>query len=138
MFPAVVINYWAVLVAAIAATAIGMLWYGPLFGRQWMSMAGMTQKGMKNMKLKPAQSMTIGFVTTLLMAYVLAHFVAYAKPASWIEGLQTGLWIWLGFLATTMLGMVLWEGKPFKLYVLNTAYYLVSLAVMGAILAAWP
>ena len=30
------INYWAVLVSAIASMAIGSLWYGPLFGKQFM------------------------------------------------------------------------------------------------------
>ncbi|MBI3026774.1 DUF1761 domain-containing protein, partial [Candidatus Woesearchaeota archaeon] len=48
-----------------------------------------------------------------------------------------GFWVWIGFLATTQIGMVLWEGKPIKLYIINTLHYLVVLAVMSAILAVW-
>ena len=77
------------------------------------------------------------FLGALVMAYVLAHFVAF-----WgIEGVggawQIAFWTWLGFIATTMLGSVLWEGKSFKLYALNVFYYLVSLFVMALILTFW-
>lgn len=51
--------------------------------------------------------------------------------------MQAGFWAWLGFVATIMLGMTLWEGKPFRLYLLNAGYQLLNLLVMGAILAAW-
>ena len=53
-------------------------------------------------------------------------------------GMQAGFWVWLGFIATTMIGIVLWEIKPVKLYLLIVAYYLISLLVMGSILALWP
>jgi len=33
-----------------------------------------------------------------------------------------------------MLNKVLWEGKPFKLYLLDAAHYLVVLLAMGSIL----
>ena len=48
-----------------------------------------------------------------------------------------GFWNWLGFVAPVTLGSVLWEGKSPKLWVLNNGYYLVSLIVMGVILALW-
>lgn len=34
-------------------------------------------------------------------------------------------------------GVVLWEGKSWKLWFLNNAYHLVVLTVMGVILALW-
>ena len=37
------INYWAVVVAALSGFAVGALWYGPLFGRQWMAASGVTE-----------------------------------------------------------------------------------------------
>lgn len=42
------------------------------------------------------------------------------------------------FIAPVTLGVVLWEGKPWKLWVLNNGYQLLSLLVMGVILAIWP
>ena len=77
------------------------------------------------------------FLTSLIMAYVLAHFISYVQAKTIADGAVLGFWLWIGFFATTQLGMVLWENKPVKLYVINTLHYLVTLAVMAAILAVW-
>ena len=137
MAPTVDINYFAVLAAAAASFVIGFLWHGPLFGKQWMKLMGVTEKSIKQMKLTPVQAMAGGFIATLLMSYIFAHFIDYAQASTIMEGIVAGLWIWLGFVATIMLNGVLWEGRPFKLYLLNVSYHLVTLAVMGAILAVW-
>lgn len=140
-FEIVTVNYWAVLGAAVASFAVGMLWYGPLFGKKWMAMMGITEKSMKSMKdsciLTPAQSMSIGFVSTLVMAYVLKHVLVYAGAATLAEGLQGAFWVWLGFLTTKALGGVLWENKSWNLYFLNTAHDLVSIAAMATVLVYW-
>lgn len=52
-------------------------------------------------------------------------------------GLQAGWWNWLGFVAPTTVGMVLWEGKPWKLWIITAGFYLLSLLLMGVILGAW-
>ena len=137
MATAVEINYLAVLVAAIASMALGFLWYGPLFGNQWKKLMGFTDKSMKAMKLTPMQAMAGGFISTLVMSYILAHFIDYIQANTIADGAVAGIWIWLGFIATVQLGSVLWEGKPVKLYVINTLHYLAALVVMGGILAVW-
>ena len=131
------INYLAVLVSAIAAMVIGALWYSPLlFGKKWMELMGV-KPDMNNpeMKKKAQRGYVIMFLAVLLMAYVLAHFVDYAGATDWMGGLQLGFWVWLGFNAPVMIGSVLWENKPFSLYLINTGYYLVSFVVMAVILA---
>ena len=131
-------NYWAVLVAALAAMVIGMLWYGPLFGKRWMNLAGLTPKSMKKMKLSPMFAMVLGFVATLVTAYVLSISIGVFKLINLPFALKVAFWLWLGFVAPVQLGVFLWEGKSFKLFVLNTSYNLVSLLAMAAILASWP
>ena len=137
MAPPVEINYLAVLVAAIASMALGFLWYGPLFGNQWKKLMGFTDKSMKAMKMTPMQAMIGGFISTLIMSYILAHFIDYAQAATFADGAVAGTWLWLGFIATVQLGSVLWGGKPVKLYAINTLHYLVALIIMGGILAVW-
>jgi hypothetical protein len=131
-------NFLAVLVAAVVATVVGMLWYGPLFGESWSKLIGMTPEKMAAVK---KQGMTgkyvANFIAALIMAYVLAQSI-YARPfLGFLGGFVLSFWIWLGFIATVALGMVLWEGKPMKLYWINTLYYLVSLCLMSAVLVAW-
>ncbi len=135
--PTIDINYWAVLVAAIVGMAIGAIWYSVLFGKKWMELMNIDSQKMDEMKAKAKWSYVWGFLTLLVTAYVLAHLVDYAEATTWLGGLQAGFWVWLGFVATVMLGGVLWEGKPVKLYLIGAAHELVSLLVMGVILALW-
>lgn len=131
------INYLAVLVAAIANMAVGSLWYGPVFGKMWMKYMGFTHESIKSMPLKPWQAMIGGFVTALLLSYVLAH-VAIAFGAKGVMGaLQLAFYIWLGFTATTLAESFLWEGKPLGLFMLNASRSIVTLAVMSLILVLW-
>jgi hypothetical protein len=131
------INYWAVLGAAVASFVIGMLWYGPLFGKQWMKLAGITPASMKKMKMTPARAMTFGFIATLVTAYVLSNFVNVLGIMTWTAAAQFAFWAWLGLVAPVQFGAYLWEGKPLKLFVLNTAHNLVVLIVMSGIVAVW-
>ncbi len=118
---------------------IGALWYSPfIFGKFWMKLSGFTEKKLNEMKSRGmGKSYFIAFIGVLVMSYVLAHFVDYAEATNVLGGFQAGFWVWLGFIATTMMSPVLWEGKPVKLYLLNVLHYLVALLVMGAILAVW-
>ena len=138
MLPQASINYLAVLAAAVVSIILGFLWYGPLFGKQWMQLMGITNKQMKEAGQKGmSKTYSIMVVSTLLTSYILAHFVDYMQASSMIDGIMLGFWIWLGFIATVQIGSVLWEQKPVKLYFINTLHTLVNLAVMGAILAVW-
>ena len=140
--PAVPINYLAVIVAAIANMVIGFLWYGPIFGKQWRALMGMTNADMEAAKAKGmGKSYALMFVGALVMSYVLAHTLvfasAYLNATGISAGLMTGFWNWIGFIAPVTIGMVLWDGKPWKLYILTNGYWLVALLVAGVILALW-
>lgn len=129
------VNNMAVLVAGVAGFIIGWLWYAPfLFGKAWARMMGMGQDAMKG---GMAKGIIGGLIASIVMAYVLAYLIVLAGAVSTGMVLQLAFWIWLGFLATAMLGMVLWEKKPIGLYLINVFHYLVVLGVMGWILVAW-
>ena len=129
------VNYGAVVVAALAGYILGGLWYGPLFGRLWRELSG-AEEG------KPtAFVMVTGIISSFVMSFVLAQAIIYAN-AYWfaggiLTGLVAGFFSWLGFIAPVTVGSVLYEKKPWSLWVLNNGYWLASLLVMGAILAAW-
>jgi len=139
----VMINYWAVLLCAIVGIVIGSLWYGPLFGKQWMRIVGIKKPdeitpAIKRMMIK---SYTITAVTTFIMAYVLAHVLYYSTSVSRMTGVDAGvqaaLWSWIGFVVPATLGSVLWEDRPWKYWFITAGYYLVTLVVMGVILSVW-
>ncbi len=134
------INYLAILVAAIVAFAVGGLWYSPvLFGKAWAKLSGMNEKDMKKAKQKGmAKSYVLMFMGSLVMAYVLANLLSLVGATNLTQALTLACWLWIGFFITTMLGTVLWEGKPWALYFINVLYYLVNLIVMASILVSWP
>jgi len=136
------INYLAVIGAAIVACVIGFLWYGPLFGKQWMASAGLSPEKLDEMKAKGMGTTYVLMVlSALVMSYVLAHVLVFASTYMNVSGITAGLssgfWNWLGFVAPVSLGAVLWDGKSWTYWFITAGYYLVSLLVMGVILALW-
>ena len=131
------INVWSMLVATLAQMAVGMLWYGPLFGKAWMKMMGFSEKGMKKMNMSPQKAMALGFLSTLVGTYVLANFVNLLGITTSTGAFQLTVWAWLGFCMTMNLGDYLWANKPFKFVILNSGYRLVGLFVGILILAYW-
>ncbi len=125
----ITINYWGVIGAAVANVAIGALWYGPVFGKAWRKMMGFTEADMKSMPLTPAQAITGGIVTALVMAFVLSQIAPQGTPA-----VTLAFWPWLGFVATTQAGSWLWEGKSFKLFLFNAAESFVALLAMALVI----
>lgn len=125
------VNYLGVLAAAVVNMAVGFVWYGPLFGKMWKNLMGITDESMKNMKMKPMTSMVYGFITALVMAFVLDRFVLASGVVAWEEVCRLTVWIWLGFMAPIAASAYIWEGKPFKLFVLNALELLVALYLMG-------
>ena len=135
----IAVNYLAVLGAAVASFVIGWLWYGPLFGKQWMKMMGIKEPSEKEKKEKMGEmmpSMVIGLIAAAVTAAVLGGFIKMVGAAGAFEGAAVGAMIWIGFLATTTLNGVLWEKKPTSLYVLNNGHLLVNIIVVGAIMGA--
>lgn len=131
------VNYLSILIASVFSFVVGMLWYSPvLFGNLWVKLSKVDIKKAKN-KSSIGVSMSLGFISTLILASVFQYIIGMLKYSGLAAGATLGFWFWLGFLATSLLGAVLWEGKPWGLYILNSAYWLVNLLVIGASLGYW-
>ncbi len=133
------VNFLAVLVATLASFVVGWAWYSPLlFIKPWMKLRGQDpDEVLKGGMQMPWGLMAVEFVTTLIMAFFVAEFAAWVGATTLVGGLVLGFWIWLGFYATTMLGPVLWEKVPLKLYAISAGRWLVSILVMAAIIGSW-
>ena len=90
----------------------------------------MAERGKKRMPLLAL----VGLLAAALVAYVMSYVSAAWGFYDWQGALQLGFWCWAGFVAPTMLGMVLWEQKPFKLYLINVLYWLVAMLVIAQII----
>lgn len=129
------VNYLAVFVAALANYVIATVWYTVIFGNLWKKLTGITE-------MKPVpMNMVIVFIGSLVMSFVLLHSIvfgnAYLKMGGVEGGLMGGLFSWLGFIAPVTLTNVMYEKRPWKLWLLDNAFWLFSLLVMGTILSVW-
>jgi hypothetical protein len=132
--PSVEINFWAVLVAAIVNMAVGYVWYSRwLFAGAWAKATGKNMEDMSG----GGTGYVVTIIAALIQAYILAHFVQYTDAVTPGEGLATGFWLWLGFVATTHAVNYVFEGRPLKLFNLNQGYFLLTLLINGALLAVW-
>ena len=132
------INYPAVLVAAIVHFMIGGLWYSVLFGDKFLQLIAWTPEKVQQMENQShTKEYIFAFLSSLVLVYILAHFVQYTKAKGAVDGIQTAFWLWLGFVVTTQLATVVFEERRLGLYLLNIGYQFVACSVAGAILAIW-
>lgn len=135
------VNFVAVLVAAISMMVLGFLWYGPLlFQKPWMKLKGyksVEECKEEQKKMGPWYGLT--FVLSLITAYTLTHVMAMSTnlfhETPMTTGLMSGFWMWLGFVMPTQAGATIFGEKKWKLFAIDTTYQLVSLLVMGVVLA---
>jgi len=132
MDPAPAINWLAVFAAAASAFIIGGLWYGPLFGKVWMNANGYSEEDLAK------RSMPLVFdVSFLLMLAAAVNLAMFIGPeATMAFATMAGLAAGLGWVATFLGVIYLFEKRPAALWLVNGGYCVVALTVMGAILGA--
>jgi hypothetical protein len=132
------INYIPVLVATLASFVLGWLWYGPLFGNLWLKLNGKNPKKMVSPKKgEMTRVMFLSFLGSLIMVYIFSFLISLIYVNGIFMVFNLAVLLWLGFfVCTTLLGDVLWDMKPWKLFFLNSAYWLVNLVLIGIILVS--
>lgn len=126
------IHWLAWGIATLSCFVLGGIWYGPLFGRAWMQLVGISEASIQQANMARTYGLT--FVLQAMAAFMLAQ--AMGRDAHWLLGLHWGLmagvWVAIAFAVG-----YLFEQRPVKLWAINAGYNLISFAVMGIILGAW-
>jgi len=128
------INWLAILLCGLVNLVVGFLWYGLLFSKPWVALVNKSEEELAAMEKSAPKSYLISVFTTMLMAFVLVNVLIAVKADSIGEGLFWGFLLWLGFEAMTRIEDVLFEKRPFKLYLINTFFNLILILCMSIIL----
>lgn len=132
------INYLAVVVAAVVAFVAGAFWYSPLlFGNKLLELRAAGPGAVAEAKM-PGWKILVEFARGLVVAYVLALLVVLLGVFDWRGALQLGVWVWIGFPTTLLVGSALWENVPWKLVAIHAGDWLVKLLLIAVILGVWP
>lgn len=127
------VNYLAVFIAAILSFLFGGVWYGAL-SRQWLAAVGKTMEELK--ASSPIVPYAVTFICQLLMAAMLAGVIGhlgkgYVTPRS---GLISALFIWLGFIATSLVVNHTFQGAKRSLTLIDLGHWLGVLLVQGLVI----
>ncbi len=115
-------NYTALLVAAVVSFIIGMLWYSPvLFGKMYMKSVSHHEGGNKG---------GMAFMMVLQFIFGLVQVVAI-NPA-----LMMAAVIWIGFTLVNAWSTQIWENRSTTAMWISAFCNLVCLAASAAILVS--
>lgn len=129
------LNFLAILLAAVAAFAWGAIYYTSL-SKQWLAAVGMTKEQL-GQKRSPVP-FVISFVALVVMAWVLAGTVGHLGPGQVTlkNGIISALFLWLGFVVTTVFVNNAYPGRKYSLSVIDSIHWLGVLVIQGAIIGA--
>lgn len=128
------INYFAVLVSALAFFILGSIWYSPLlFANAWMKELGFTKESLSGVNM--FKVFGISFLLMFIMAFNLAAFIG--NGMGWQFGLTAGALTGIGWVALAIGINYLYERKSFRIWLINAGYMAVGFSIMGLIIGAW-
>ena len=137
------INIAAVLVAVVVNFVLGFIWYTKLFMKAWTKEIGY-DPNMRPDKKTMMKGMAFMIIGNFLFAWVLAwtmagwQFIPNAKEMGpLVNGINSAIFLWLGFFVPVHLSAIVWEKKTWKLFAINGGYHLASLLAAALILAYW-
>lgn len=126
------INYGAVAVSTVLFFLLGWLWYGILFSSLWMQYNGITMD-----QSPPMSEIAMQFGGSLIAYFICFYCLAHVNHAFQVKdvkgAVQSGFWTWLGFIATVLFVMNLYQQKAFGLWLIDAGYWLIGL-IGGAII----
>lgn len=125
------VNYWAVLVAAVSSFMLGGLWYSPaLFGKLWNAEnGGIEQTG------HPAKVFGVSFVFSLVAA--LAFAVLLGPEPELNRALWLGAVVGLGCVAASFGINYQFAQRSARLWLIDGGYHTVQFLIFGLILGLW-
>lgn len=89
------------------------------------------------MRASAGRAYLVSFVCYVVMAAAVSVLVARIGVTSLKGGLKLGLFLGVGFAATLGLTANMFSEKKLSTWMIDAAYQIVYMMVMGAILAVW-
>ena len=126
------VNYLAILVATIAGFAFGAAYYMSL-SKPWLAAIGKTKEEIAAEGKGSPMPFIVSIVALAVMAVVLAGTVGHLGQLNLKGGVVTALFMWLGFVITTMAVNNAFGQRKASLTIIDGIHWLGVLVIQGAI-----
>jgi hypothetical protein len=135
------LNYAAILVVWVINCAIGAFWYSPMgFAKTWHKYTGVNIMEIPQSEAtKTLMAVVIaGLVQSVALAVLLNSLRSGTSSHPATDGFVVGLLIWLGFIAATSVGNIMYQRQGWRFWWLNSSYFLLVYLISSVILNIWP
>ena len=113
----------AVVVGAVVFMAVGWLWYGPLFGKQWSAGTGIA--------MDSGTPATDKLIAMFVYSFVLSGAVNYFGVIDDIEhALVTGILLGIFVIGSASYAAVVWEKQQQSVWMINTLFVFVAITIV--------
>jgi Protein of unknown function (DUF1761) len=135
------VNYWAILIGALAAWAFGAFYY-MILSRPWLAAQGKTADEFQAAQAGPRGTkfyapFVISFVAEVIMGWMLAGIMAHIGAMTVRGGLISAAFVWFGFVLTTMTVNNAFSMRRPLLTVIDAVHWLGALLIIGAVIGAF-
>ncbi len=131
-------NYWAILVAALVFWALGSVWFSVLFKKPWQN--GMAKLGIKTHKPNPSEmqkKFVASFLLNIVQVWGIAVLVSSLEIMTVHPAICLGLLVGVCFAGASMACKSLWGNHGLKLTLIDVGYPIVGFIISAIILALW-
>lgn len=124
------VNMLAVFAGAAAFFAVGMVWYGLVFGKVWLREAGLSDETIA--RGNPLVIYGLCFAFELLVALMLGHNIARTDPAPHVIMMMA-----IGFGIAIMVPAIginyLFQRRSGQLFAIDAGHLVLGMAAMGGV-----
>jgi hypothetical protein len=129
-------NYLAITFAAVACFLFEAAWYS-YFLQSWLDGIGRTAQWLMATGVNPALQYGTALVSAAVIAAAISCVTQLTGPQTALRGMRVAALLWLGFVITTWGTEYAFEVRTYKIFAINTGFWLVGMVLMGAIVGAW-
>ena len=133
------VNYLSLVLAALAPMVVGFIYYSKmLFGNAWMKSIGKTEEDLQGGNM--VMILGLSLVLSFLMAFFMMNFCnglgQEGQFDTFQHGVVHGIVVSLFLVIPTVITNGLFEQKSWSNILINSLYWMISLALMGGIVDA--
>jgi hypothetical protein len=129
-------NYLAITLAAVVCFLVEAGWYS-FFMQSWLDGIGHTREWLLSTGVNPGLQYGAALLSEALIATAISCVTQLTGPQTAFRGVKVSVLLWVGCVLPTWATESVFEVRTYRLFAVNTGFWLLGMIVMGAIVGGW-